>query len=107
LQVNLEYTRDTAAFYRVYAHEDITQTALVVLNKGDAGAAINLAGWRGKSQWRDAGTNEQLSTADSGDVLDIAAHAVRVFLSDEVPAVAGLTDRLDYLQERARRRTAL
>jgi cyclomaltodextrin glucanotransferase len=107
LQVNLEFTRDTAAFYRVYAYKDTAQTALVVLNKGDTAAAIGLDGWSGNSHWRDAETNAQLPTADDGDLLDVAAHGVRVFLTDEIPVVAGLTERLNELQERARRKTAL
>ena len=43
LQLNLLMKGDEAAFYRVYEHAGVTQTALVLLNKGEAARSIALA----------------------------------------------------------------
>lgn len=78
LQVNLEFTDDTAAFYRVYQHGGVNQTALVLLNKGDSRTTIDARAWLYDAPWRDAfgGTPIQKSS------IDVPAHGVRVLIAD-------------------------
>jgi len=103
LQVNLDFSDDTAAFYRVYRRDGVAQTALVVLNKSDVAVQKDIGLWIGESEWRDANTGESISLAKDSSSMTIAAHSVRVFLLDGVPTLPGLGDRLSDLQRAARR----
>lgn len=78
LQVNLEFTDDTAAFYRVYQHGGVDQTVLVLLNKGDTGITMDAGAWLYEADWRDAqsGMSAQNSTAE------VPAHGVRLLITD-------------------------
>jgi cyclomaltodextrin glucanotransferase len=103
LQVNLAFTADTAAFYRVYSHNGKSETALVLLNKGDDGQVLEISDWAGGLTWRDSMTGDEVG-ADASIRLD--AHSVRVLISNEVPNQPGIRDTLDALQIASRRRTA-
>ncbi len=79
LQLNLRLEDDSAAFFRVYQHDGISQTALVLLNKGDTGIVIDAGAWLFDADWRDA-----ISAASiQGSSIDVPAHAVRVLIADE------------------------
>lgn len=84
LQVNLEFKGDRAAFLRVYERGDRRQTALVLLNKGDAEAGFAIERYLSRGSWRDAATGENFRFAGDGKPLDatVAAHGVRVLLHD-------------------------
>ena len=98
LQVNLEFTNNTAGFYRVYRHEALTQTALVLLNKGDSAATFPTT-WLGDARWRDELTGEMQGR---GDALRVDAHGVRVLTVDTLPDVIDRTT-LRTLHNAARR----
>jgi cyclomaltodextrin glucanotransferase len=82
VQVNLEMKGDRAAFLRVYQHAGVHQTALVLLNKGDAATSFTLRDVAA-GKWRDAFGGASAAVVDGG-VLEasVAAHDVRVFLLD-------------------------
>ncbi len=100
LQLNLALTDDTAAFYRVYRRGAEAQTALVVLNKSDAAVTIDAGDWLGNLLWRDA-LSGMPTSADRDATLTVAAHGVRVLLTDDVPDSAELGAELRRLQAAA------
>src|SRR5690606_31152235 len=53
LQLNLRLEGDEAVFYRVYEHEGVNQTALVLLNKGDAPRNMRVDDHLQSGTWRD------------------------------------------------------
>lgn len=82
LQLNIELQGDRAAFYRVYQHGDTAQTALVLLNKGDEAARMEVSDYLQPGTWRDGLSGQALEV---GEVLhaDVPAHGVRVFFHDQ------------------------
>ena len=101
LQVNLSVGTDTAVFYRVYRKDDVAETALVLLNKGDEAVELSVSHWLGELDWHDAGNGQPIDA--SGGKLSVAAHGVRVLLADAVPASTKLKSQLTDLQLAARR----
>ena len=82
LQLPVELAGDRAAFYRVYQHEGTAQTALVLLNKGDAPQAFTVSRYLQPGTWRDGFSGE---TVTVGRKLraEVPAHGVRVFFLDQ------------------------
>ena len=93
LQYNLRLKGDEAAFYRVYEHSGITQTALVLLNKGDAPKRTQLSDYLQAGTWRDAFSGERIQANESLE-LDVPAHGVRVLFFDQPLTRADLRARL-------------
>ncbi len=93
LQLNLRLSGDQAAFYRVYQGDDTTQTALVLLNKGDRASTIRLSRDLQPGQWRDGFSGERV---DVGRRLriEVPAHGVRVLFFDQPLTDAGLRAKL-------------
>ena len=81
LQLNLKLEGDQAAFYRVYQRGGVSQTALVLLNKGDAAARIALDGPLQPGAWRDGFDGGAVTLGERIDI-DVPAHGVRVLLYD-------------------------
>ncbi|MEE7558395.1 cyclomaltodextrin glucanotransferase, partial [Xanthomonas sp. Kuri4-2] len=54
LQVDVELKGEQAAFYRVYQHQGRSQTALVLLNKGDRARTAEVTRYLQPGRWRDA-----------------------------------------------------
>ncbi len=100
LQLNLEFGDDTAAFYRIYQSNGRNQTALVLLNKGDATRKFEIASGLSVGSWRDAMTGEILvvSAASPTIAAEVAAHDVRVFLFDAPRNNTALAAELARLQ---------
>ena len=83
LQLNVELKGDRAAFYRVYQHEGVAQTALVLLNKGDAPANFEVKQWLQPGAWRAAiGGGRSKVRAGGSLKATVPAHGVEVFLLD-------------------------
>ena len=82
LQLPVELSGDRAAFYRVYQHDGTAQTALVLLNKGDAPQAFTVSRYLQPGTWRDGFSGE---TVTVGRKLraEVPAHGVRVFFLDQ------------------------
>jgi len=93
LQLNLLLEGDRAAFYRVYEHGGVAQTALVLLNKGDAALDFELDEYLQPGTWRDALDGQAVEV---GTRLDIAvpAHGMRVLLREEPLTDPALRQRL-------------
>ncbi|MDY0955343.1 alpha-amylase family glycosyl hydrolase [Stenotrophomonas rhizophila] len=81
LQVNERLHGDEAVFFRVLQHGDTTQTALVLLNKGDTARSMEVRRYLQPGQWRDAldGGSQQVGGSLTATV---PAHGVKVYLLD-------------------------
>jgi cyclomaltodextrin glucanotransferase len=93
LQLDLRLEGDEAAFYRVYQHDGVAQTALVLLNKGDAARRMVLDTLVQSGEWRDAFDGSTLRL-DGRLELEVQAHGVRVLLRDAPLDDAALLERL-------------
>jgi len=82
LQLNLLMKGDEAAFYRVYEHDGVTQTALVMLNKGDEARSIRVDEFLQPGTWRDGFSGKTLRVGKQLGV-EVPAHGVRVLFFDQ------------------------
>ena len=105
LQANIEFTDDTAAFYRVYQDNGLRQTALVLLNKGDRERTVAVTYGLSSGDWRDAfsGKTIRVRSDDLSLALSVPAHGVRVLLLDTAVNNVELMRELDRLQAGAER----
>jgi cyclomaltodextrin glucanotransferase len=104
LQLNLEFDGNRAAFLRVYQHEGTAQTALVLLNKGDAAAEFSLSNLP-TGRWRNAlGDDAMVISSKHHQRLDVAAHDVSVWLLDTPIAEPRWNSRLSRLMRRTLRK---
>ena len=99
LQLNIKLSEDTAVFFRVYQHDGVNQTALVMLNKSGAEVTMDASAWLFDADWSDAASGEVL--VDSG--VSVPAHGVRILLTESVFANPDLGRALADLQLTARR----
>ncbi len=95
-QVMLELAGDRAAFYRVYQHGGISQTALVLLNKGSAATRFDLVYGVQAGTWYSP-LDGQFRLVEAGQGLreTVGANGVQVLLLDEPinePTLQGLLD---------------
>ena len=81
LQLNVRLNGDTAIFYRVYENAGVAQTALVLLNKGDAEQKLEVRDFLQSGQWRDGFTSAKVTIGDHLDTL-VPAHGARVYFYD-------------------------
>jgi cyclomaltodextrin glucanotransferase len=79
LQVNGEFAGQKAAFFRVFEQADQVQTALVLLNKGDATASFSVSQYLSPGDWVDAASGEVHSVTDSL-ATTVEAHGVKVLI---------------------------
>lgn len=93
LQLNLKLQGDEAAFYRVCEHDGVAQTALVLLNKGDATKRIEVKDYVQAGDWRDGFSGEAVKIGDVVS-LEVPAHGVRVLFFDKPLDRADLRARL-------------
>ncbi|WDS38074.1 alpha-amylase family glycosyl hydrolase [Pseudoxanthomonas sp.] len=93
LMLDLAIKGDTAAFYRVYEHDGTTQTALVLLNKGDRAGTVALDKELQQGSWRDAFDGKRVRIGETL-TLEVPAHGVRVLFYDQALTNAALRARL-------------
>jgi len=105
LQVNLELGGDRAAFLRVLQLDGEAQTALVLLNKGDAPTTFALGDELPAGHWRSA-FGDGLQLIEAGSALEVAAHDAQVWLLDAPITSAALLQKLDQLMAGRERRTS-
>lgn len=105
LQANIEFTEDTAAFYRVFQTRDVQQSALVLLNKGGIDREMGVTQWLSTGDWRDADTGEVIKVRNEDVSLEalVPAHGVRVFLLDAWVNNVQLLGELDRLMASSER----
>lgn len=106
LQLKVEFAGHRAAFYRVYQRDEVHQTALVLLNKGDAPARFELGSNDTQpGRWLNAidGSMRDLAT-DQAAAFEVPGHDVAVWLLDAPVTAPALRARLDRLMAAARPR---
>ena len=106
LQVYTGFGPRSASFFRVYQKDGVTQTALVLLNGGDAPLTMKFGELPAEGTWRDAVTGHEIQVdADFAGLEEaIAPHGVRVYLSDAPITNPGFLELLDRMQANVRRR---
>ena len=82
LQLDVAVEGDSAIFYRSYENANVTQTALVLLNKGDAEKTLDVRNWLQPGQWRDAFNGEAVAVGDHLSAT-VPAHGARVYFYDQ------------------------
>ena len=82
LQLDVAVGGDSAIFYRSYENANVTQTALVLLNKGDAEKTLDVRNWLQPGQWRDAFNGEAVAVGDHLSAT-VPAHGARVYFYDQ------------------------
>ncbi len=81
VQLNLDFSDDTASFYRVYQADGANQTALVLLNKSDEIKPMTVS-MLNAGMWQDV-LNKEIVTIlpeQQSLTLNIPAHGVRVLM---------------------------
>ena len=91
---------DTAAFYRVFQHDGVNQTALVLLNKADNARDFEISEYLSHGGWRDADSGEHVQVQADNPVLrlKVQAHDVRVLFFDAAVNDEELSVELSRLQ---------
>lgn len=79
VQINGDFSGQTAYFFRVFESGGETQTALVMLNKGGNTASFNINSLVSAGDWVDAKTGEVFSSTGSVNT-SVAGHDVKVLL---------------------------
>ncbi len=84
LQVNLEFSGNKAAFYRVYEKDNVYQTALVLLNKGDRPIKFEIEKFLSAGLWENAINHKSIEIKSGKRLNDVvSAHSLAVFLLDK------------------------
>jgi cyclomaltodextrin glucanotransferase len=96
LQLDVELKGDSAVFYRVYENAGVTQTALVLLNKGDREQGFIVRDYLQSGQWRD-GFNGASSTFGDHASITVPGHGVKVYFYDRALTRADARTRLAQL----------
>jgi len=84
LQINLEFGKNTAMFYRVLQNGDRTQTALVMLNKGYEATELT-APMVSVGLWSEAlsGGSVNVSSGESTLTATVPSHGVKVWILND------------------------
>ena len=94
LQVNERLQGDEAVFFRVLQQDGVAQTALVLLNKGDAAASIEVRRFVQAGTWRDALDGGTLKVSGSLKA-EVPAHGIKVYVLDAPVQQKDLQAELD------------
>lgn len=96
LQVNVEFEGQRAAFYRVLEHDGVAQTALVLLNKGDAAARFRIDALVQAGRWREAlGGGTRVLTEGEAFETEVPANGVQVYLFEQPLTAPALRRAVD------------
>ncbi|HET7062823.1 MAG TPA: alpha-amylase family glycosyl hydrolase [Rudaea sp.] len=79
LQLDVGFSGDTAIFYRVYENAGVTQTALVLLNKGGREQTLDVHDYLEPGEWHDAFDGHAIQIRDHL-TAKLPAHGVQVYL---------------------------
>ncbi len=93
VQLDVELKGDRAIFYRVYENDDATQTALVLLNKGDTAQTFEVRQYLQPGDWRD-GFSGAVRHVGAALQTSVPAHGVEVYFYDRPLTRADLRARL-------------
>ncbi|MFZ5658052.1 MAG: alpha-amylase family glycosyl hydrolase [Pseudomonadota bacterium] len=103
LQVNLEFQGDRAAFLRALSTREVAQTALVLLNKGDAPATFRIDRLLQRGTWR-ARLGGGAVEVDGVLEATVPAHGVEVYVLDGAITEPALREALADAMARLARR---
>ena len=84
LQVNVELAGNKAAFYRVLVKDGVSQTALVLLNKGDSPADFTVTQYLQSGRWQSQLSDDTINIGSRDMQLhtSVPAHGVQVWVRD-------------------------
>ena len=84
LQVNVKLKGNEATFYRVYEHEGVYQTALILLNKSGKDAEMKVDKWLSSGEWSEQISGEKLrvNTTDTLKTV-VPAHGLKIYVLNE------------------------
>ncbi|MCA1713799.1 MAG: cyclomaltodextrin glucanotransferase [Gammaproteobacteria bacterium] len=104
LQLNVSLQGDRAAFYRIYQHGGQSQSALVLLNKGDVPAHFEVREYLQPGRWRSVIAGSVVEVRAGGTLAaSVPAHGVEVYLLDAAVTRDDLKVELDQAMAGARR----
>jgi glycosidase len=85
LQVNVELAGNKAAFYRVLVKDEISQIALVLLNKGDEAVDFQISKFLQQGQWTSQLSGDSVIVGPSQTTLQsrVKPHDVQVWLFND------------------------
>jgi len=95
LQLMLELKGDRAAFYRILVKDGVSQTALVLLNKGENATQFTISKYMQTGKWQSQLSDDVIAvTSDDLQLTaDVPAHGVAVWLREgEVTGTALLAE---------------
>ncbi|PCJ50031.1 MAG: cyclomaltodextrin glucanotransferase [Gammaproteobacteria bacterium] len=100
LQVNVKIAAQQAIFYRVFEHQGVYQTALVILNKGNLQASVEVEKYLSAGEWKKALTDETIIIS-SGDSLlaTLKPHSASIWLLNSKNTNLTLKAHLDNLMK--------
>ncbi|WP_143871196.1 alpha-amylase family glycosyl hydrolase [Catenovulum sediminis] len=99
LQLNIEFSQETAAFYRIYQHQGENQTALVLLNKSDYDQKVKLNKLQNLAIWRNAFDQQKVDLTKREDWLfELQPHSVQVYLLDKSLTNSNLVEKARKMQ---------
>lgn len=105
LQVNERLRGDQAVFFRVLQQDDVAQTVLVLLNKGNAARPVSVTRYLQAGQWRDALDGGTVAVTGALEVT-VPAHGIKVFVLDAPVQQPALQAELDRAMADQQKRTA-
>ncbi|WP_084404907.1 Ig-like domain-containing protein [Aliagarivorans taiwanensis] len=82
LQFNIDVRGNEASILRVYQHDGVNQTALVLLNKNSSSTNISVNRYLTPGSWRDAETGDTIEVANSISA-EVPANGIKVYIYDE------------------------
>ncbi|WP_158970541.1 alpha-amylase family glycosyl hydrolase [Paraglaciecola sp. L3A3] len=97
LQVNLDFTQDTASFLRVLEDKQATQTALVLLNKSATAKTIKVDKYLSNGQWQSQLNNNTYQVKTGLIEVTVPANGVEVLLFEQKNNNLDLYAELDHL----------
>lgn len=98
LQVNVELRGHKAAFYRVLQNESVSQTALVLLNKGDLAADFAVEKYMQPGLWTEKMSGRKVNVGDNTPLsATVSPHGVQVWVREGEINAPSLETRLKEL----------
>lgn len=94
LQYNVALKGDHAMFYRVLAENGNSQTALVMLNKGDEPVQLTAKTFVEAGEWQELVTDTATEANEAGLSATVPAHSVRVFVRNKPIKSPAFTEAL-------------
>ncbi|MBK1878776.1 alpha-amylase family glycosyl hydrolase [Pelagicoccus mobilis] len=100
LQINVDLGEDQASFYRVLQLDGKTETALVLLNKSDEPAEMEVSKFLQTGDWRNVESDEvQRIRTDGSLKATVAPHSFSIWVNDTPIRNTALIQKLQYAMQ--------